>query len=864
MANRENRESGYRLMDKQWEEVQKKTFTKWCNSHLVKRFGSNAAMANLEVDFESGIKLMELVNCLYNVPFPQKYNKAPKMRPHQLDNIQMALAMLEHAGVKTNFLKTTHLADRDKTMLLGMVWSIILDYQIKGINVEEVGAKEGLLLWCKRKTAGYKDVQVTNFTDSWQDGLAFCALIHKHRPDLINFDQLSKDNPRENLELAFDVAEKHLGIARLLDVEDIAEVVKPDERSIVTYVSEYFHCFTSQDQTGVAGRRLSKWLDFAKTTESLKSDYLEKAEKLIKWIQSSNSEMQDRKYDGTLVGIERKWEDFKKYKKNTKPAKTNERLDVESAYNTLQALLRVNNRPEFVPPEEFSLGAIDRNWNKLSDEETKRADWIRREIERQRKLEILASRFWRKAKALLVWGDDNNSLLRSGDCGHSIAAVEAKLKNHEGWENVYQYNVKRLSETKNLGHDLINHGYGRSAEVTAKISELDSMWASLKNASDSRKAALQAELEKQRKLEQMQLDFATRARAFVTWIEDAEDGEIAEPFNATSLEGVEQLQNSLGEFLQDYTTQTLEYNKLMDYSNTLVQEGISENPFSSFSMEQITERWNRLQAEITERQQGIDSERQRIQENDQLVQQFADHAKQFLEWVDTEKELLSKGSSGKLQEQLAALQRKSTEISGHKSKLVNLTNLNNQIEERNITHNPYTEETIETLTLAYENLNTTLAQQQRLLEKEIINQSGSKVSQEQLNEFKETFRNFDRDNSGTLERNEFEACLKALGQWTTPEEVDRLVSSLGKAVPGKINFQEFVDYMISKTADMDTPEAIKNAFKTIAHDKPFITEDDLRRVPGITEDALKFLVKSMPKEGGGLNYNKFTESQYKF
>lgn len=71
-------------------------------------------------------------------------------------------------------------------------------------------AKEGLLLWCQKKTAGYKDVKIENFTTSWQSGLGFCALIHRHRPDLLEYEPLSKDNAAQNLELAFDVAEKQV------------------------------------------------------------------------------------------------------------------------------------------------------------------------------------------------------------------------------------------------------------------------------------------------------------------------------------------------------------------------------------------------------------------------------------------------------------------------------------------------------------------------------------------------------------------------------------------------------------------------------------------------------------------------------
>lgn len=77
--------------------------------------------------------------------------------------------------------------------------------------------QEGLLLWCQRKTAPYKNVNVQNFHLSFKDGLAFCALIHRHRPDLIDYSKLSKDNPLENLNTAFDVAEKYLDIPRMLD-----------------------------------------------------------------------------------------------------------------------------------------------------------------------------------------------------------------------------------------------------------------------------------------------------------------------------------------------------------------------------------------------------------------------------------------------------------------------------------------------------------------------------------------------------------------------------------------------------------------------------------------------------------------------
>lgn len=91
--------------------------------------------------------------------------------------------------------------------------------------------QEGLLLWCQRKTAPYKNVNVQNFHLSFKDGLAFCALIHRHRPDLIDYSKLSKDNPLENLNTAFDVAEKYLDIPRMLD---------PDGKSLMPFLITSF------------------------------------------------------------------------------------------------------------------------------------------------------------------------------------------------------------------------------------------------------------------------------------------------------------------------------------------------------------------------------------------------------------------------------------------------------------------------------------------------------------------------------------------------------------------------------------------------------------------------------------------------
>ena len=95
-----------------------------------------------------------------------------------------------------------------------MIWILISKFAIEDISEEQATAKEGLLLWCKKKTKGYAGCNVQNFNMSFQDGLAFAALIHKHRPDLIDYDGLkAAGDPLTTLNTAFDVAEQEFGVS---------------------------------------------------------------------------------------------------------------------------------------------------------------------------------------------------------------------------------------------------------------------------------------------------------------------------------------------------------------------------------------------------------------------------------------------------------------------------------------------------------------------------------------------------------------------------------------------------------------------------------------------------------------------------
>ncbi|KAM9815259.1 protein-methionine sulfoxide oxidase mical3a isoform X13 [Syngnathus typhle] len=108
---------------------------------------------------------------------------------------------------------------------------------------ESIARSSKLLNWCQRQTEGYKNVCVKDLTMSWKSGLALCALIHRYRPDLIDFDTLDERDQEKNNQLGFDVAEREFGISPCMTGKEMSSVVEPDKLSMVMYLSQFYEMF---------------------------------------------------------------------------------------------------------------------------------------------------------------------------------------------------------------------------------------------------------------------------------------------------------------------------------------------------------------------------------------------------------------------------------------------------------------------------------------------------------------------------------------------------------------------------------------------------------------------------------------------
>ncbi|XP_062256097.1 plectin-like isoform X6 [Platichthys flesus] len=352
--------------------VQKKTFTKWVNKHLIK---SQRHVSDLYEDLRDGHNLISLLEVLSGDTLPREKGR---MRFHKLQNVQMALDFLRHRQVKLVNIRNDDIADGNPKLTLGLIWTIILHFQIADIQVngqsEDMTAKEKLLLWSQRMTDGYQGIRCDNFTTSWRDGKLFNAVIHKHCPRHIDMGKVYRQNNVENLEQAFNVAEREMGVTRLLDPEDV-DVPHPDEKSIITYVSSLYDAMPRQAaHDGARGNELElRW-----------QEYYELVTILQQWMRHHIMIFEERKFPASYEEIELLWRQFLKFKETELPVKETDKSRSKLIYQSFESAVQSGQLK--VPPTYHPID-VEKEWGRLHVAILERERLLRTEFERLERLQ---------------------------------------------------------------------------------------------------------------------------------------------------------------------------------------------------------------------------------------------------------------------------------------------------------------------------------------------------------------------------------------------------------------------------------------------------------------------------------------------
>ncbi|XP_071663058.1 dystonin isoform X20 [Patagioenas fasciata] len=399
------------------DKVQKKTFTKWINQHLMK---VRKHVNDLYEDLRDGHNLISLLEVLSGDTLPRERDflktlrlvssteacaneqhedvededKGPRekgrMRFHRLQNVQIALDYLKKRQVKLVNIRNDDITDGNPKLTLGLIWTIILHFQISDIHVtgesEDMSAKERLLLWSQQTTEGYAGIHCENFTTCWRDGRLFNAIIHKYRPDLIDMNTVAVQSNLANLEHAFFVAEK-LGVARLLDPEDV-DVSSPDEKSVITYVSSLYDAFPKVPEggEGISANDVEvKWVEYQNMVNYL-----------MQWIRHHVAIMSDRTFPNNPVELKALYNQYLQFKETEIPPKETDKSKIKRLYKLLEVWIEFGR---IKLPQGYHPNDTEKEWGKLIIAMLEREKILRPEVERLEMLQQIANRIQRDSRS---------------------------------------------------------------------------------------------------------------------------------------------------------------------------------------------------------------------------------------------------------------------------------------------------------------------------------------------------------------------------------------------------------------------------------------------------------------------------------
>lgn len=612
-------------------------------------------------------------------------------------------------------------------------------------------------------------------------------------------------------------------------------------------------------------------------------EYERSANDLLSWICKTTQWLNNRVTDNTLAGAQRKLEEFRRYRQTEKPSRVEQKALLETNFNTLQTKLRLNNRPAYLPTEGKQILKISNAWKDLQTVERSFEEWLLPEMMRLERLDHLAKKFHHKCDIHEGWTQGKESMLQSKDFRHGrLNDVKAIKKKHEAFESDLAAHQDRVDQISSIARELDTLVYRDSQATNARCIRIKTQWELLKSLTDKRKADLESAEALLETIDQLHLEFAKRAAPFNNWLDSSHE-DLVDMFIVHTVEEIQRLISAHEKFkqtLDDADKEYLDIVALEDQVESIVGRneipGGLENPYSTLTSRLITSKWKALRALIPERDEVLGNEFLRQERNERLRKHFAEKADSIGPWIETQMNAcaaIGMSAAGSLEDQLEALRRCEATSNAFRPTMDDLEKVHQQVQEQMIFENPYTEYTMETLRVGWEQLLTAIRRHINEVENQILTRDSKGISQDQLNDFKASFNHFDKQKSGKLAIEEFEQCLVSLGYKIRNDrqggdsDFKRIVSLVDPNDTKYVTFDSFLHFMTRESTDRDTAEQILDSFRILASDRPFITAEELRQeLP--SEQAEYCIARMKPFQDavvgaqGALDYTSFAASLY--
>lgn len=550
----------------------------------------------------------------------------------------------------------------------------------------------------------------------------------------------------------------------MLDIDDMVDCVKPDERSVMTQVAAYYKAFASSNKAETAARKIAHVLETNREHERLIQEYETMASDLLAWIAAKVAEFGAR---DPLQGVDTcstVLSEKNAFRSTEYPAKLAEKGALEGHYSTLQTKLRLSGRPGYQPSEGKLISDIQAAWASVSTADVEHQDFVVAELNRNRLADQKAESFTHKADAHEAWTAGKDTEMAADDYSScNLAGVVALKKKHEAFQSDLAAHELRVHTIANLANELDGLNYVHSDPVQDRYAAIYENWQQLVTLSQERQAALDAAEEAQQRLDGLCLQYGKEAPPFSNFL-DVTKEKLTETYIADTPSDVAELRAALEEVAAEMPAHKEEFDSLNDIQQ---QIGDNVNPYSPHIFATLSAQWDELQTLVAKRGEQLDAEAATQDGREGLRVSFAEQANAADEWLQAKdaelKGLVDNSSFDSIEEQIGELEARGTDIESFRPTVESLEALHAQVQEGLIFSNQHTHVTMEGVRGMWLTMGNNITRQVTVLNNQILARDASNLTEDQLKEFKASFDHFDKDGSGFLERHEFRACLLSLG-----------------------------------------------------------------------------------------------------
>ncbi|KAE9001327.1 hypothetical protein PR002_g17945 [Phytophthora rubi] len=606
--------------NEEWVDVQKNTFTRWANTYLSRK---RMTIDDLYEDLKDGIRLISLLQIICREKVCRKFNKKPRMRIQKMENLNFAFAFMQKKNVNVTNIGSSDILDGNNKLVLGLMWTLIKAFQVAEIDVEGVSGKDGLLLWVNRSLADYPTVVVKNFSSSWADGMAFCALIHRYAPTLLDFNALNPKDAQTNVKLAFDIAREKFRIPQLLEVESVAGQLKPDEKSITTYVSLLFKEFASGVQKKKAVTTITKALNIAQRHQELAAEFNQNASGLLEWLTQQTERFQTLSQPRHIPDIKEALTRHLEYKKNEKPPREAQFVAVEGCAGRWIASCKNNGRavPNLDPPIE-KLQALKA---KLDELETAFELKLRQNLDSYQKTEIFLTMVVKDLEKVEAWAKEKEALaLFAEDLAvTSTADAEEKLESVAFLQDIELPRYKQLLTTVVGEADGLSEDHKETKATLERLEAMKSFVAMAEDKVEGVKTRLEESLRLQQSVDAVAKDAKALMRNLKYVIEEMdEEVDAATKLQDVSKAGVVAAKHKFDTVLVPKVQNAVvsENEKLIEKKLTLADAGRASEVAL---IEKTNARVQKLLDSLAEKRGYYEEELANVEKRDEVCREFA-------------------------------------------------------------------------------------------------------------------------------------------------------------------------------------------------------------------------------------------------